>query len=234
MTLAIFDLDNTLIGDDSDNLWGQFLCEQGLVEQADFAVQNDQFYRDYQAGSLNIEAYLRFALAPLRGRSMETLSDWHRKFMRCKIEPILLPRATALIEEHRERGHHLLVITATNAFITRPIVDALGIDDLLACEAEMVDGLYTGEPIGIPSYHAGKVSRLESWAAEHSIDLDGAYFYSDSHNDLPLLERVDYPVAVDPDDSLRVWAAQAGWPIISLRDNDSCMQEVINPKGEQP
>lgn len=220
MTLAIFDLDNTLIGDDSDNLWGQFLCEQGLVEQAEFGAQNDQFYRDYQSGGLNIDAYLRFALAPLRGRSMETLADWHQKFMRCKIEPILLPRATALITQHRERGHHLLVITATNEFITRPIVNALGIDDLLACEAEIVDGLYTGEPIGIPSYHAGKVSRLDIWSAEHNIDLEGAYFYSDSHNDLPLLERIDNPVAVDPDASLRARAEQAGWPIISLRENN--------------
>jgi HAD superfamily hydrolase (TIGR01490 family) len=217
MTLAIFDLDNTLIGGDSDNLWGQFVCEQGLVERAGFAERNEQFYRDYQAGNLDIGAYLRFALAPLRGQSMATLATWHRAFMQSKITPIILPRATALIAEHRDQGHHLLVITATNDFITRPIADALGIDDLLACEAEIVDGRYTGEPSGIPSYHAGKVTRLNTWLAGRAVNMDGAYFYSDSHNDLPLLERVDNPVAVDPDDSLRARAEQAGWPIISLR-----------------
>ena len=217
MTLAIFDLDNTLIAGDSDNLWGQFLCEQGLVDSAGFGLQNEQFYRDYRAGNLDIDAYLRFALAPLRGRSMETLASWHRAFMHDKIKPIMLPRAKSLIGEHREQGHHLLVITATNAFITRPIADALGIEDLLACEAEIVDGCYTGEPRGIPSYHAGKVTRLNHWLAERDISMDGAYFYSDSHNDLPLLERVDKPIAVDPDDALRARAQEAGWPVISLR-----------------
>ena len=217
MTLAIFDLDNTLIAGDSDNLWGQFLCEQGLVDSAGFDLQNEQFYRDYRAGNLDIDAYLRFALAPLRGQSMEILASWHRQFMHDKIEPIMLPRATALIAGHREQGHHLLVITATNAFITRPIADALGIEDLLACEAEIVDGLYTGEPRGIPSYHAGKVTRLNNWLATRDISMDGSYFYSDSHNDLPLLERVDKPIAVDPDDALRSRAKDAGWPIISLR-----------------
>ena len=217
MTLAIFDLDNTLIAGDSDNLWGQFLCEQGRVDSADFGRQNEQFYRDYRAGNLDIDAYLRFALAPLRGQPMETLASWHRAFMHDKIEPIMLPRAKSLIGEHREQGHHLLVITATNAFITRPIADALGIEDLLACEAEIVDGCYTGEPRGIPSYHAGKVTRLNHWLAERDISMDGSYFYSDSHNDLPLLERVDKPIAVDPDDTLRSRAKDAGWPIISLR-----------------
>jgi HAD superfamily hydrolase (TIGR01490 family) len=217
MTLAIFDLDNTLIAGDSDNLWGQFLCEQGLVDSAGFDLQNAQFYRDYRAGNLDIDAYLRFALAPLRGRSMATLASWHRQFMVDKIEPIMLPRANALITEHSEQGHHLLVITATNAFITRPIADALGIEDLLACDAEIVDGQYTGEPRGIPSYHAGKVTRLNNWLAERDISMDGSYFYSDSHNDLPLLERVDKPIAVDPDDALRARAQEAGWPVISLR-----------------
>jgi HAD superfamily hydrolase (TIGR01490 family) len=217
MTLAVFDLDNTLLGGDSDNLWGEFLCEQGLVDSAGYAEQNDQFYRDYQRGELDINAYLRFALGSLRGHPMETLQSWHRDFMRLKIEPIILPAAEALIDKHRRQGHQLLIITATNEFITRPIARALGIDELLACEGEIVDGLYTGEPTGIPSYHAGKVTRLETWSAEMGTSMTGAYFYSDSHNDLPLLELVDNPVAVDPDDKLRARAQVAGWPIISLR-----------------
>lgn len=217
MTLAIFDLDNTLIAGDSDHLWGQFVCEQGLVDSASFARDNERFYRDYQAGSLDIDAYLRFALGPLKGRSPEELAPLHRRFMLEKIEPILLPQALGLINSHRRQGHRLLVITATNHFITRPIVDVLGIADLLACEAGMSEGRYTGEPIGIPSYHSGKVVRLQAWLQEQQLDLAGSWFYSDSHNDLPLLERVDYAVAVDPDPTLKARARESGWPIISLR-----------------
>lgn len=217
MTLAIFDLDNTLIGGDSDNLWGQFLCDQGLVESAGFAEQNDQFYRDYQRGELDIMAYLRFALAPLAGQPQEVLADWHRRFMTAMIEPILLPAAAGLLEDHRARGHELVIITATNAFITRPIADRLGVEHLLACEAEIVDGRYTGEPSGVPSFAEGKVTRIREWADARGASLEGAWFYSDSHNDLPLLELVDHPVAVDPDARLRARAAEADWPIISLR-----------------
>ncbi len=218
MTLAIFDLDNTLIGGDSDHLWGCFVCEEGLVDAEHFGARNDQFYADYQRGSLDIDAYLRFALSPLVGQPPETLEAWHRKFMASKIAPIMLPKAAALIERHRQQGHRLLVITATNHFITRPIASALGIEELIACEGEMVDGRYTGEPRGVPSYHEGKVTRLQQWMAAHDVALDGAWFYSDSHNDLPLLELVDHPVAVDPDPTLRARAEAAGWPVISLRD----------------
>jgi HAD superfamily hydrolase (TIGR01490 family) len=218
VTLAIFDLDNTLIGGDSDNLWGKFLCDEGLVDGEGFAQRNDQFYQDYQRGELDILAYLRFALGPLKGRPPEVLADWHARFMRSCIEPIMLPRASALLDDHRERGHELLIITATNAFITRPIADALDVEHLLASDAEIVDGLYTGEPSGVPCYHEGKVIRLKSWLLDTGHSLDGAWFYSDSHNDLPLLEIVDNPVAVDPDERLRARAAQMGWPVISLRD----------------
>ncbi|RLQ23466.1 HAD-IB family hydrolase [Seongchinamella sediminis] len=218
MALAIFDLDNTLIGGDSDHLWGEFVCERGLVDSEAFAARNDQFYEDYKSGNLDIDAYLRFALAPLRGVDPQVLAAWHRDFMASKIEPIMLPRARQLIASHRERNHHLLVITATNEFITRPIAAALGIDDILACEAQQVNGRYTGEPLGTPSYHEGKVVRLEQWLRERDISLAGAYFYSDSHNDLPLLEQVDKPVAVDPDPTLLARAREAGWPVISLRD----------------
>jgi HAD superfamily hydrolase (TIGR01490 family) len=218
VTLAIFDLDNTLLGGDSDNLWGEFVCERGLVDGKDFAARNDQFYSDYKAGTLDIVAYLRFALSTLAGHPRKQLDAWHRDFMATKIEPILLPKAQQLLDSHRAQGHELLIITATNEFITRPIAELLGVSDLIACEGEIVDGRYTGEPFGVPSYHAGKVTRLNTWLAKRNITLDGACFYSDSHNDLPLLEIVDHPVAVDPDDRLRARAGDQGWPIISLRD----------------
>ncbi len=218
MTLAIFDLDNTLIGGDSDNLWGQFVCERGLVDAEDFAARNEQFYQDYKNGNLDIHAYLRFALSSIAGRPREELDSWHREFMRTAIEPLLLPQARELLTDHRRRGHQLLIITATNEFITRPIAQLLGVSELIACEGEIVDGRYTGEPRGIPSYHAGKVARLQQWLQQSDADLVGAFFYSDSHNDLPLLELVDNPVAVDPDDILRARAEVEGWPIISLRD----------------
>lgn len=217
MTLAIFDLDNTLIGDDSDHLWGQFVCEQHLVDGADFAVRSDKFYADYQTGDLDIDAYLRFALGTLKGRSPAELDTWHRAFMDSKIKPILLPKAAELLADHRRRGHELLIVTATNRFITAPIATALGVDNLIACDAEIVDGLYTGAPSGVPSFQAGKVARLYDWLESRDINLHGAWFYSDSHNDLPLLELVDNPVAVDPDDTLRARAIERGWPVISLR-----------------
>ena len=218
MALAIFDLDNTLIGGDSDNLWGIFVCEQGLVDSADFAERNEQFYQDYKAGSLDIDAYLRFALGPLIGQPKERLDAWHRDFMAAKIAPVMLPKAIELIAHHRARGDELLIITATNVYITKPIADALGVPEILACEGEIIDGVYTGEPSGVPSYHAGKVTRLYQWLDGRDATLAGAYFYSDSHNDLPLLELVDNPVAVDPDEKLLARAQEMGWPVISLRN----------------
>ncbi|MEM8662314.1 MAG: HAD family hydrolase [Pseudomonadota bacterium] len=218
MTLAIFDLDNTLLGGDSDNLWCEFAWEKGLAQEPGFTEKKDAFYADYQSGNLDVDAYLRFALSTLKGRPLDELARWHRQFMQEKIDPIMLPQSLALIERHRKQGHHLLIITATNAFITRPIAHALGIDELIACEAEIVDGYYTGAPIGVPSFHTGKVSRLNTWLDEREMALTDAYFYSDSHNDLPLLELVTHPVAVDPDDILLARAKENGWPIISLRD----------------
>lgn len=218
MTLAIFDLDNTLIGGDSDNLWGEFVCQQGIVEGDDFRARNDQFYADYRAGDLDIDAYLRFALSPLIGVPRATRDAWHARFMRTMIEPILLPAAADLIAQHRADGHDLLIITATNRFVTEPIAARLGIDELIACEGEMVNDVYTGEPSGVPSYAGGKVTRLLAWLEERGASMEGAWFYSDSHNDLPLLELVDNPVAVDPDETLRDRAEKHNWPIISLRN----------------
>jgi len=217
VTLAIFDLDNTLIGGDSDHLWSQFLVEENIVKDADFAERGSRFHAQYARGELDINAYLHYALGPLAGQPMEVLAEWHRHFMRTRIAPIMLPKAGELLEHHRAQGHVLLIITATNHFITRPIADALGVEHLLACEAEIVDGLYTGEPCGVPTFQAGKVTRLREWLAPRELNLDGAWFYSDSHNDLPLLELVDHPVAVDPDERLQARAETLGWPIISLR-----------------
>jgi HAD superfamily hydrolase (TIGR01490 family) len=218
MALAIFDLDNTLLGGDSDHAWGEFACDLGIVDAIEFGRANDAFYRDYQAGKLDIEAYVRHALAPIRGKDFATVAQWHRRFMTEKIEPMLLPAAQALLQHHREAGDQLLIITATSRFITGPIAERLGVDDLLACEAEIVDGRFTGQPTGILTYAEGKVHRLQQWLQQTGLDLQGSWFYSDSHNDLPLLLEVDHPVAVDPDERLRKSAIERSWPVISLRD----------------
>ncbi len=217
MALAIFDLDNTLLGGDSDHAWGEFACEIGIVEPLEFGRRNDGFYQDYLAGALDIDAYLRHALSPLANRDQLTAEQWHRQFMAAKIEPMLLPAATLLLDRHRRSGDDLLIITATNRFITEPIAARLGVSDLIACDVEIIDGRYTGNPSGLPSYGAGKVTRLQQWLTETGGNLEGSWFYSDSHTDLPLLRAVERPIAVDPDDKLRAAANAAGWPIISLR-----------------
>ena len=218
MTLAIFDLDNTLIGGDSDHAWGEFLVEQGVVDANVYREANDRFYEDYKAGALNIFEYLEFALAPLAEHDPEALHQWREQFVREKIQPLMLPKAAALVAEHRSKGDTLLIITATNRFVTEPIAEALDIPHLIATEPEHIDGRYTGKVAGTPSFQEGKIHRLQDWLQEHQIDMQGSYFYSDSHNDLPLLEQVSFPVAVDPDDTLRATSEQRGWPIITLRD----------------
>lgn len=217
MTLAIFDLDNTLIAGDSDHLWGEFLVEQGIVDARRYRQANDQFYRDYQLGRLDIHEYLAFALELLARHPRETLEQWRAQFLREQIAPIMLPAAEALLRSHREQGHHLLIITATNEFITAPIADWLGVDTLLATGVEQHNGAYTGKSAGIPCYREGKVLRMQQWLEETGRDLRGSWFYSDSHNDLPLLEQVDHPVAVDPDPRLEEEARERGWRIMSLR-----------------
>jgi HAD superfamily hydrolase (TIGR01490 family) len=217
MPLAIFDLDNTLIADDSDHLWGQFLVEKGYVDRESFAQTNDQFFEDYKSGTLDIMAYQRFALKPLSQQEPETLSRWHDAFMTEVIEPILLPKAQALIDQHKAQGHTVMVITATNTFITRPIAKRYGIEILLGTEGEIINGRYTGEVSGTPTFQEGKVVRLNEWMKENNQNLEGSYFYSDSHNDLPLLKLVDHPIAVDSDPTLTEFALQHGWKVISLR-----------------
>nr|WP_266100181.1 MULTISPECIES: HAD family hydrolase [unclassified Halomonas] len=216
--MAIFDLDNTLLSIDSDHAWGEFLVEQGAVDPVAYREANERFLADYNAGTLDMAAFLEMALKPLAENTPEQLAAWHQQFMASKIEPHILPKAEELLARHRTKGDTLLIITATNRFITGPIAERLGVDDLIAVEPEMVDGRYTGRVDGVPSYREGKVIRLQAWLEAQDITMDGAWFYSDSHNDLPLLEKVDHPVAVDPDDTLRKVAEERHWRIMSLRD----------------
>ena len=217
MKLAIFDLDNTLIGGDSDYLWGEFLAEQGHVDGAIRQQQNRHYYAEYKAGRLDIHDFLEFQLQPLAGVDPEILDQLREQYLEEKVQSILLDKSFKLIADHRQQGHTLLIITATNSFITQPIAELMGVSNLIASEAEMKDGRYTGKPIGIPSYAEGKVTRLNAWLKENNNQPEETWFYSDSHNDLPLLRIVNHPFAVDPDDILREEATRQGWPIISLR-----------------
>ncbi|PAU56754.1 phosphoserine phosphatase [Pseudomonas sp. PIC25] len=217
MRLALFDLDNTLLAGDSDHAWGDYLCERGILDGVAYKARNDAFYQDYLAGHLNIRDYLNFCLEILGRTEMAQLEQWHREFMRDCIEPIILAKGEALLEKHRAAGDRLVIITATNRFVTGPIAARLGVETLLATECEMQDGRYTGRTTDVPCYQEGKVTRLERWLGETGLSLEGSYFYSDSRNDLPLLERVSHPVAVDPDPILRAEAEKRGWPVISLR-----------------
>ncbi|WP_025732560.1 HAD family hydrolase [Carnimonas nigrificans] len=218
MQLAIFDLDNTLIGGDSDHCWGEYLISIGAVDESAYREANDRYLAAYQAGTLDINEYLEFSLKPLADNSRAQVEQWRRDFMRDVVEKMVLTKAELLLNKHREAGDYLLIITATNRFVTAPIAERLGVDDLIAIELEERDGHYTGQLAGVPSFREGKITRLEQWLEQHpEITRDGAWFYSDSRNDLPLLERVDRPVAVDPDDVLAAEARSRGWPIISLR-----------------
>lgn len=218
MSLAIFDLDNTLIAGDSDHSWGEFLIHKQLVDPDEYRRHNDLFYHDYQAGTLDIDAYLRFALEPLTRQEPERLAELRSEFMIQWIEPLMLERAQVLLDQHRQKGDRLLIITATNRFITGPIAARLGVDDLLATDPECIDNRYTGRVLGTPCFREGKVTRLEEWLSQHPYPLEDSYFYSDSNNDLPLLEQVGHPVVVDPDPRLDAVARQRDWPVISLRD----------------
>jgi HAD superfamily hydrolase (TIGR01490 family) len=216
--LAIFDLDNTLLGGDSDFLWGQFLVQNGIVDGARYERENQRFYANYQAGTLDIYAYLEFALAPLAAHDPTDLHRWREQFAQEWIRPRILPKAVDLLNHYQSIGHKRLIITATNSFVTQPIATLLGVSQLLATEVEMINGRYTGKSIGIPCFQEGKVKRLESWLQQTGHSLKESWFYSDSHNDIPLLSRVTYPVAVDPDPDLGQHAREQGWSIISLRE----------------
>lgn len=220
MRLAIFDLDNTLLAGDSDHLWGEFLCANGYVDAADYKARNDRFYEDYLNGRLDVMAYQNFCQEILGRTDLDVLQQWHQQFMRDYIEPIILPAGEKLIARHRAAGDYIMIITATNRFITEPIAVRLGVDHLIATECGMQAGRYTGTLTGVPSFQAGKITRLNEWLSENRATLLDSYFYSDSHNDLPLLEKVANAVAVDADDRLRTIAQERGWQIISLRNQD--------------
>lgn len=218
MALAIFDLDNTLISGDSDHGWGEFLVAQGLVDADLFSEKNDYYFQQYQLGKLNIHEYLEFSLEPLTQHPIEKLHALRAKFVKEIILPLIPQKSRDLLKAHREKGDYLLIITATNLFVTEPIAKELGVDDIIATEPEIVDGLYTGKVSGVASFQEGKVQRLTDWLAQKDLSLEGSYFYSDSRNDLPLLELVDHPVAVDADDTLLAHAKEQDWAIMTLRD----------------
>lgn len=229
MALAIFDLDNTLIAGDSDHLWGDFLVQHNIVDGDQYQSTNDQFYQDYLNGQLDIRAYQRFALKVLTEHPVEQLFQWREQFLQDVIMPIMLPQANALLAKHRARGDFLLIITATNDFVAAPIAKLLGVDHLLATIAEQEteqspeptnddsSQRYSGDIRGVPCYREGKVTRLNEWLDSSGQTLENSYFYSDSHNDLPLLKVVHHAVAVDPDPELKREALARGWPVISLR-----------------
>ncbi len=217
-TLAIFDLDNTLLAGDSDYLWGRFLVERGLVDGDFYERENQRFFDEYNAGTLDIYEFLAFSLKPLAEHDMAALSALHDVFMEKKIKPIITTESRQLVEQHRNKDHTLLIITATNRFITEPIAQEFGIKHLLATEPEQQHGRYTGKVSGVPCFQDGKVKRLEEWLTTNRSNLASSWFYSDSHNDLPLLELVTHPVAVNPDETLEAHAEAKQWPIIKLAE----------------
>jgi HAD superfamily hydrolase (TIGR01490 family) len=220
MNLALFDLDNTLLHGDSDHAWGEFLVERGLVNSDVFRAKNDEFYGQYKAGTLDIHSYLNFALSAIAGKTTSEIAPLHDLFMQTKIESMIPDASWNLLEQHR--NDLCVIVTATNHFVTAPIAQYLGVPHLIACDVEIIDGRYTGRAIGTPSFQAGKVVRVDAWLkgmGKTIGDFEQSFFYSDSLNDLPLLNVVNRPVAVDPDPTLRAHAKARGWPIISLRES---------------
>ena len=217
MKIALFDLDNTLLDGDSDHAWAEFLIEEGVLHPEEYHARNEWFFERYKDGTLDIHEFLDFQLAPIANRPRSQLDAWHVDFMRRKIRPMILPRAVELIESHGEAK--TAIVTATNRFITQPIADELGVHTLIATDIEEKDGVFTGKPRGTPNFREGKVERVDEWLRAQGCSFADceSWFYSDSLNDLPLLEKVTHPVAVDPDATLRAHAARRGWPVISLR-----------------
>ena len=217
MKVAIFDLDNTLIGGDSDYLWGEFLGENAYVDAKQNRLCHDRYYQDYMMGNFDVNEFLDFQLSILAETEMDTLQIWRERYLREKIDPIILPKATALIGEHRGNGHTLLIITATNRFITEPIAERLAVENLIATEPEIYNGRYTGKITDIPCYAEGKVKRYQQWLQINNYQVDESWFYSDSHSDIPLLKAVTHAIVVDADDLLQKEAEYQGWKNISLR-----------------
>ncbi len=220
MRLVLFDLDNTLLAGDSDFEWAQFLIEQGVLDREVYEARNHAFYQQYKDGTLDIHEFLDFQLKPLSRHPRSQLEAWHAQFMEQKIRPMILPKAMALVRQQAGEADLMAIVTATNSFVTRPIAREFGIEHLIATEPEQRAGEFTGKVAGVPSFREGKILRLDHWLRERGLGWEAvsdSWFYSDSLNDIPLLERVSHPVAVDPDDALRAHAEARGWPVISLR-----------------
>jgi len=218
MRLALFDLDNTLLAGDSDFEWAQYLIEQGVLDREVYEARNQTFYDQYKAGTLDIYEFLDFQLKPLSRHPRAQLDAWHDDFMRRKVIPMIAAGTPALLGKHST--DICVIVTATNSFVTAPIARFLGVPHLIATEPEQIEGEFTGRPLGLPSFKEGKVRRLNEWLAVQGRrweDVTESWFYSDSLNDLPLLEQVHHPVAVDPDATLKSCAEDRGWPVISLR-----------------
>lgn len=218
MALAIFDLDNTLLAGDSDHAWGEFLVAQGQVTATDYAQANDYFYAQYLAGALNIDEYVAFVMKPLQSLSEAKRQQLRAQFVETVVRNMIAPGTADLLAQHRAAEDELIIITATIEFITAPIAQLLGVQHLLATVPEQnAAGHFTGRIAGVPAFQGGKITRLEQWLEARDVQFDQQWFYSDSHNDLPLLSQVTHPVAVDPDEQLASHAKTLGWPIISLR-----------------
>ncbi len=217
MKLALFDLDHTLLDGDSDSLWGRFLVREGVMDAEEFRREGSRYMADYRAGRLDIHEFLAFGLRPLKDHSRAELEAWRTRFVADCVLPRIPPASRALLAQHRAAGHTLVIITATNSFITAPIAAELDVPQLIATEPEQRDGAFTGRVAGPPCFREGKVLKLEAWLQVRGLKAEETWFYSDSHNDLPLLSRVDHAVAVNPDAVLAAEAAQRGWPIMSLR-----------------
>lgn len=220
MELVLFDLDNTLLSGDSDFAWAQFLIAKGVLDGEVHAAHNEAFYAQYRAGTLDIEEFLAFQLAPLARHDRRQLDAWHREFMQTTIRPMITPAARAEVRRHLASGALVALVTATNSFVTGPIAREFGIAHLIATIPAQQDGCFTGRPRGVPAFREGKITRVEAWLEEQGLwwgAFERTTFYSDSHNDLPLLRRVDQPVAVDPDEILLAEARQLSWLILSLR-----------------
>ena len=220
MNLALFDLDNTILAGDSDYNWSRFLIQEGYLDGAIHAEKNEKFYADYKAGTLDIFAFVEFQFKPLARNPRTVLNQLLKKYVEEVIKPMITEKARALVKRHQDEGDLIIVITATNSFITRPIAELFGIENLIGTDPEEKEGEFTGKVSGLPSFKEGKVTRLEAWLKNKKLSLasfEKSYFYSDSHNDLPLMQKVTHPVAVDSDDVLSEYAKSKGWPQISLR-----------------
>ncbi|MFA4969996.1 MAG: HAD family hydrolase [Sulfuritalea sp.] len=220
MNLALFDLDNTLLSGDSDFEWAQFLIGKGVLDREVHEARNIEFFEQYKAGTLDIHAFLDFQLAPLSRHSRAELDAWHREFLATRIRPLISAAARELVAKHAAKGDLLAIVTATNSFVTGPIAHEFNVPHLIATIPAQENGRFTGQPRGTPSFREGKIVRVDAWLESLGLWLgsfEQSWFYSDSHNDLPLLEKVTHPVAVDADATLAQAAVQRGWPQISLR-----------------